>query len=530
MATPREADRAPKQGKKRKVLIVVGALLVLALVVGLFAWYKFFRDVPQPSWITEDPEKNFLYGSIGGEAEAGIPYWILVTLPRIFPEYLPGPGGYASLGLPWEEGQELPIGFSKKTIGFERVGFNCALCHATRYRTRVEETPTYVAAGGSHTADIEGLLDFFKNCAKDPRFESETILSEIDLAYPLSFVDRQLYKYLLIPLTRDRLAEQGRDFAWAGTRPAWGPGRDAPMNLTKFNFLRMPEDDSIDNTDFPSIWDLEVRQRRPEQKMNLDGATPVVRSVLIDSALGLGATNTPFFHRRMADIETWLRALPPPSWPESLPLDRDLAARGEGLFRAHCADCHATDQPGNRMGTVIPIAEIGTDRERMDTWTLEAAEAANAKVASLGITRDGMEKHEGYVALPLTGVWLKGPYLHNGSVPTLRDLLSPPEERPTAFYRGYDLLDSAGVGFVSRRCPVVGERGATGGDGPCRSTVAAPGEACVPAFVRADGALVVPDGWCLDTAGRGNGNGGHLYGTALSPDDQDALVEYLKTL
>lgn len=524
------SDR-PKSRKKRRLLIALAVLLVLGAVVGFLAWWHLFRELPQPAWVTADPETEFLYGSIGGEAEAGIPYWLIVTLPRVFPEHLPGPGGYASLGLPWEEGRELPVGFSKKTIGFERVGFNCALCHATRYRTRPEETPTIVAAGGSHTADVQGLLDFFGRAAADPRFEPDTLLAEIDLAYPLSWTERLLYRYALIPIAGKRLRQQAEQFAWAAERPAWGPGRDAPMNLTKFNFLEMPLDDSVDNTDFPSIWNLAVRRGRPEMKLNLDGATPVARSVLIDSALGLGATNTPFFHRRMAALEEWLSELPPPAWPGSLPLDADLAARGEPVFRAHCAQCHATAPPGPRMGTVIPIAEVGTDRERMDAWTLAAAEAANAKVASFGIERDGMEKHEGYVAVPLEGLWLRGPYLHNGSVPTVGDLLAPPAERPAAFWRGHDLLDPAGFGFASKLCPLPeSEAAPAAGYGACASRFAAPGEPCIPAFVAAGGRLAVPDAWCLDTGERGNGNGGHEFGTALPAADKEALIEYLKTL
>jgi len=558
-------SRTKKRTRRQKLASVLAVLVILGLAGGVLAWYQVFREVPQPASITGDPRENFLYGSIGAEAEAGIPYWLVVVLPRVFPEHLPGPGGYASLGLPWEEGRELPIGFSKKTVGFERVGFNCALCHATRYRTREDESPTFVAAGGSHTADVQGLLEFFGKAAADPRFDRDVLMAEIDLAYPLPFVERMLYKYALIPIVRKRLLEQASDFRWVADRPAWGPGRDAPMNLTKFNFLRMPVDDSVDNADFPSIWHLTVRKGRPDMKLNLDGATPVARSVLIDSALGLGATNTPWFHERMADLEAWLTELPPPAWPESLPVDAARAARGEVVFGVHCASCHGTDRPGNRMGTVIPIAEIGTDRERMDAWTKAAADAANAKVAELGIERDGMEKHEGYVALPLEGAWLKGPYLHNGSVPTLRALLEPPEARPAAFYRGYDLLDPAGVGFAHRRCAeparmpgaaaggeppaesgAVEDGGAVAGDGEepggepepavppsargaCAAVVAAPGEPCVPAFVR-DGELRVPDGWCLDTRERGNGNGGHLFGTDLPAEDKDSLVEYLKTL
>ena len=44
---------------------------------------------------------------------------------------------------------------------------------------------------------------------------------------------------------------------------------------------------------------------------------------------------------------------------------------------------------------------------------------------------------------------LRAPYLHNGSVPTLYDLLEPVDSRPKLFYRGYNLYDPVKVAFVS---------------------------------------------------------------------------------
>lgn len=487
---------------------------------------------PQPDEITGDPRENFLYGSIGGENEAGLPYWILAVLPRIFPEYLPGPGGYASLGLPWEEGKEFPAGFSKKTVFFPRVGFNCALCHSTQYRTRPDETPVVVAAGGSNTADIQGLLEFFSKAANDPRFNADNILREIDGSYPLRLRDRLLYRFVLVPITRKRLAEQGRDFAWTATRPRWGPGRDAPMNLTKFNFLEMPLDESVDHTDFPAIWHLAAREQagrtfakdRPVAShtllMNLDGATTSFRSVLIDSALGLGARNTPYFNARIPQLLDWLRELRPPPYP--LPIDSAKAARGASVYETHCADCH-TSGMDNRMGTVIPIEEIGTDPERLDAWRRTgAAKLANEKVASMGIRRTPMIETGGYVAVQLDGIWLRGPYLHNGSVPTLRDLLEPAAERPRTFCRGYDVIDRENVGFISdaRVDPRCAEDHPPAKPSPWDKP-GAPG--------RSD-EWPQPRVWKYYVSERGNGNGGHEYGTRLSAQEKDDLIEYLKTL
>lgn len=97
-----------------------------------------------------------------------------------------------------------------------------------------------------------------------------------------------------------------------------------------------------------------------------------------------------------------------------------------------------------------------------------------------------------YEARVLSGIWAVGPYLHNGSVPTLYDLLKPVGERPRRFAVGHEEFDPVKLGL---------------------RTEAAPGRAM---FV-------------VDPA-RGNGNAGHEYGTGLSEPDRWALVEYLKTL
>src|SRR4051794_40031765 len=107
--------------KKRKGRVVVAVLVLMVISAGLVYWYKFTRDVPQPAWIAASARDNFLYGSTGAERDAGIPYWIWLALPRIFPEYLPYPGGYVALGMTWEEGKEMPAGFAKKTVGYVRV-------------------------------------------------------------------------------------------------------------------------------------------------------------------------------------------------------------------------------------------------------------------------------------------------------------------------------------------------------------------------------------------------------------------------
>jgi hypothetical protein len=191
--------------RARAVLVVIPIVVLLGF--SWLLWDKVYRERPQPASITSDPNANFSYGSIGNESEQGLPYWVAVVLPRVFGErYLPGPGGYAAL-LPWEEGQELPVGFAKKRVGVDRVGFNCALCH----------TPDH----GRRTANITGLAEFFTKSATDARFNADTILTEIDLAYRLSVVDRLLYRYILIPASRERLLVLGRQLTSPHTAGGW---------------------------------------------------------------------------------------------------------------------------------------------------------------------------------------------------------------------------------------------------------------------------------------------------------------------
>jgi len=482
--------------KKRRIKIAVAVLLVLGALVGFAAWWMIFREEPERTFASD--AERFLYGSLSAEYDSGVPYWVWAVLPRMFREHLPREGTLRALGFPWEEGQEMPAGFTKRVIGFPRVANNCALCHVATYRTRLDEKPRLVPAGPNNTADVQGYIRFLTACATDPRFNPSEILHEIGQIHRLSFPEKLLYRFLLIPRTKSELLKRREQFEWMNRPgwPHWGPGRDDPMNLTKYFMTSLPVDASVGSADFPSIWWLRKGcEKEPcaqtGQALNWDGATPSARSVIIDSALGLGARPDRHFLDKMAWMQRFLSTMPAPRYP--LAPREALVARGKTVFDADCAACHAPGE-ASRLGTIVDIAEIGTDRERLDTWTKPAADVANETVEKLGIERIGLWKTNGYVAAALDGIWLRGPYLHNGSVPTLRDLLEPAGRRPDVFFRGYDLLDSAKVGFVSQ------------------------------------GAEAERAGFRFDTKERGNGNHGHAYGTSLSDPDKDALVEYLKTL
>jgi len=150
--------------------------------------------------------------------------------------------------------------------------------------------------------------------------------------------------------------------------------------------------------------------------------------------------------KRIQRVADWLWKLPPPVYPYKV--NETLAATGERLFQNNCASCHAFGD--SQTGTVVPIQEIGTDPHRLDSYTYETLSNQNTLYAGYPWRFSHFRKTNGYANVPLDGVWLRAPYLHNGSVPNLRDLLEKPEDRPKEFYRGDDVFDQEKVGFVSK--------------------------------------------------------------------------------
>lgn len=193
---------------KRK-LLKVGVLIVI-VAAAYAVWYKFYRDVPQPPWIGADQRDEFLYGAVDAKEARGIPYWVWLALPRLFPEYMPAPGGYASLGLSWEETLEMPAGFAKKTVGYARVTGNCALCHASSSWAGSGGVPTVMVAPAGNVTSIQPLLTFYRQCAQDPRFNASEILAEVDNDIKLSLVDKLIYRYVLIPRSKKALLNPER--------------------------------------------------------------------------------------------------------------------------------------------------------------------------------------------------------------------------------------------------------------------------------------------------------------------------------
>jgi hypothetical protein len=197
-----------------------------------------------------------------------------------------------------------------------------------------------------------------------------------------------------------------------------------------------------------------------------------------------------------------------------------------GTDEAQAADMRTrTVKVAAALGLKDPIGGSARDRERVYgfgpalgqvvervvyRWYDSHGTSATDRLRLNGYRKNGIRAELAYKARPLNGIWATAPYLHNGSVPTLYDLLSPYAERPASFWLGNREFDPVKVGYRT---------------GP------------------------VPGGFLLkarDASGkpvRGNWNGGHLFdtpsplnrgagiiGRPLTPGERLALIEYLKSL
>lgn len=236
-------------------------------------------------------------------------------------------------------------------------------------------------------------------------------------------------------------------------------------------------------------------------------------------------------------------------------IEQTKAQRGKLLFETNCVSCHQTikrDDPSRKIeAKMTPVTEIGTDptmatnvlTRTSKTGILEGQpifplstpvlpkfgpESQSVQVVLygvVGILRDGLnpvflnqgvpafleaakrntfkdncDPHkEGakcllpprYKARPLNGIWASAPFLHNGSVPNLWELLKKPEQRVATFNVGSWTIDPVNVGFSITQEPATSQ---------------------------------------FDTSLPGNSNKGHVYGTALRDQEKWELIEYIKTL
>jgi len=491
-------------------MLIRGAAVAFVLIALVFVtWVAVAVTIDRPVTY-DDIAEHFKYGSIGSEPGVSLlqpiggvlpPYAVFTALPSICPEKLPG--GYASLGFVYEQGRELPIGVSRRhRIGIDHVGLNCAVCHTSTVRDSPTAAPRVVLGMPAHELDLQRFVQFVLDCTLDNRTTAESVMGRVrDSGHRPGLFERTLLRFGLIDrLKVQTLALRNRIAPLLDDRvPQWGRGRVDTFNPYKsiqFNWQldQLPHAELIGASDFPSLWN-----QKPREGMHLhwDGDNDSVAERNLSAALGAGVTPVTVDHDALQRIRDWIWTLPPPKYPYAI--DEALAARGAVVYEQHCVECHAGARfregvtEGRLVGLVDDIDRIATDPYRLNSYTYVFAANQYALYPDSPYRFTHFRKTRGYANQPLDGIWARAPYLHNGSVPTLRDLLETPERRPKVFFRGDDVYDQTGVGFVSN---VPAENGRI--------------------FFR------------YDTAIPGNGNGGHLYGTTLADADKQAIVEYLK--
>ncbi|MGH8559943.1 MAG: hypothetical protein ACRESZ_21320 [Methylococcales bacterium] len=204
-----------------------------------------------------------------------------------------------------------------------------------------------------------------------------------------------------------------------------------------------------------------------------------------------------------ADIRAYLASLEAPRYP--FPINPELAAKGRSVFEQNCTRCHGSyGAQASYPNLVFDYAEIGTDPELAKFFTSEE----NIRFVRwfnrsfFGENSQG-EAAPGYIAPPLDGIWATAPYFHNGSIPSLEDVLdsvsrprywlypnSPSDFNQNTLGWNYRRLDSGKDATKNKQ-----ER------------------------IR-----------IYDTTARGYSNSGHTFGDQLSREERGALIEYIKTL
>jgi hypothetical protein len=506
-----EAWRQRRSWRLNLALIIV-LILLAALVVGLVLVGRVLvrlADNSTPAYA--DVADHFKYGSIGSEPESGVPYWIWKTLPYLYPEEFQGRRDYTAFGFLYEADEngrqrDLPIGIAQRKVrGVEVVWLNCATCHTGTWRRSPAQPANVVMAMPSNNLDFGRFVRVILRLAADERMGPDQLFPAMEQAgIRLGPLDRLIWRVAVLPRFREGLLRtRARLQPLLDSQPAWGPGRVDTFNPYKLIQFGVPAtqltaQERIGVADLPAVF-----YQRPRQGMNLhwDGNNANLGERNLSAAIGAGVTPDTVDHAAIERVADWLGDLRPPASPYRP--DPAAVSRGEVVYRGACASCHGWQGPdgyvfeGARLGQVEPVSRIGTDRARLDSYTEWFRERQLKELfAGTPYQFRHFKKTDGYANLPLDGLWLRAPYLHNGSVPTLADLLKPTAERPKAFVRGVDVVDPVNGGFHSPPC---------------------------------DPARPPPEHFCVDTTLPGNGSDGHVYGVDLSPGEKADLLAYLLT-
>ncbi len=248
-------------------------------------------------------------------------------------------------------------------------------------------------------------------------------------------------------------------------------------------------------SDVPAWW---ILKKKNAMFYSGGGRGDFARIMMASSVLTLqDSTKAREVDNHFADVLAYINSLEPPPYPEAI--DEDLAAQGEVIFTEHCTSCHGyyTAYP-TYPNLLVSLDVVGTDPALSNSKNaaVDFLDWYNNSWFAQSPASAQYLPGDGYVAPPLDGIWATAPYLHNGSVPTLLDLLDS-SQRPDFWERNFNNTsdyDYEKVGWNYQRR-----------DQPGSSSV-------------------------YDSTLPGYGNGGHTFGDVLNVEERNQLIEYLKTL
>ncbi|CAN5451508.1 hypothetical protein BH09GEM1_BH09GEM1_36820 [soil metagenome] len=417
-------------------------------------------------------------------------------------------------------------------IRIDAVTLGCATCHAgLKYGANGRATDTAWVGLPNTSINLEGYTQAVYEALKLAVADGDSFRGRVREVFPeISNTERFTLRYFLMPKVAGRL----REYAAAGDVPLpfsnGGPGRTNGVASLK-HMIGAPPGIVSGHADvgFTSIPDLSSRSLR--SSLLYDGIYAPIGAARFEPRSAGSADSThvsalteivSFFTVSTMGVtpnegEKAIDAIRPsvnwiatryqsPPFPGAI--DTARARAGEAVYANRCSRCHGiyADGTPRRLAAfpnqLVTQDQMGTDSSRwamIDTM-ITTRLAANAYGRHMTAERTG-----GYVAPILSGLWASAPYLHNGSVPTLWQLLTP-DERPTQFMVGGHALDFTDMG-------IAGSRDANG-------------------VYRYDPAYVpwsTPE--LYDTRKPGLSNRGHdRQVSGLTDTQKRTLIEYLKTL
>lgn len=426
-----------------------------------------------------DPKKGeqlFFEHSFGANA-ASVPLKVFEAMQDLFPRFS-REELTKHYGLLLRPGRELPIGFvSSPALGVDRLSFNCSLCHTGQIDGKlVPGLPNVNLRMQRFQEDMVAAIE-------SPRFTSDAVLARIQARHPHLSCGEALQIRLWI-LGAKWQAPSQKPLPYRA-----GPGRFDLMGAFKQR-LGLPMHHFNAFMDIPALFGTRDLKRYPRDGA-IGGNQDLVRYLIVR----ISGDNAPLVHGEVPqwvhDLNAYLFSLDPPRYP--YPIDRAKAAAGRKVFNQTCAGCHGTyglfDE--HHPNQIVPIGVVGTDPNRIRIW--DAASIAYMKRDPI-LKQLDLKPGVGFVPPSLRGVWATAPYLHNGSVPTIYDVLSNPDKRPKHFWRGGYPFDPVHVGL---------------------STIDRPAD---------------PSQFLYDTTISGNGNQGHPFGEPLTETERMQVIEYLKTI